>query len=84
MSLANSFINLLTNLILKTQTKILDWSIYTFITHGGILNLHITTINLKFQLQLGMMNLTCLMDHIQSQTFNIILSMLLKNMRNRS
>ena len=84
MSLANSFINLLTNLILKTQTKILDWSIYTFITHGGILHLHITTINLKFQLQLGMMNLTCLMDHIQSQTFNIILSMLLKNMRNRS
>ena len=30
--------------------------------------------NLKFQLQLGMMNLTCLMDHIQFQTFKIILS----------
>ena len=28
------------------------------------LNLHRTTINLKFLPQLGMMNLICLMDHI--------------------
>ena len=28
------------------------------------LNLHITTINLKFMLQLGMINLVWLMDHI--------------------
>ena len=37
--------------------------------------------NLKFQLQLGMMNLTCLMDHIQFQTFKIILSTLLKKLK---
>ena len=28
------------------------------------INLHTTTINLKFQPQLGMMNLICLMDHM--------------------
>ena len=49
MSLTNLFINLLTNLILKPQiTKILDWLIEVFITHGKILNLHTTTINLKY------------------------------------
>ena len=37
-------------------------------------NLHITTINLKFMLQLGMMNLICLMDHTLFQKFKIILS----------
>ena len=31
---------------------------------GKILNLHKTTTNLKFMLQLGMMNLICLMAHI--------------------
>ena len=45
-----------------------------------ILNLHITTINLKYLLQLGMINLICLMDHILFQTFKIILNTLLKNM----
>ena len=34
--------------------------------------------NLKFLLQLGMINLICLMDHILFQTFKIILSILLK------
>ena len=51
------------------------------ITHGEIISLHITTINLKSLLQLGMMNLTCLMDHILFQTFRIISSRLLKNMK---
>ena len=37
-------------------------------------NLHITTINLKSLLQLGMMNLICPMDHILFQTFKIILN----------
>ena len=44
-------------------------------------NLHITTINLKSLLQLGMINLICLMDHIVFQTFKIILCTLLKNMK---
>ena len=39
------------------------------------------TINLKFLLQLGMMNLICLMDHALFQTFKIILSTLLKNIK---
>ena len=36
---------------------------------------------LRFLLQLGMMNLICLMDHILFETFKIILSALLKNMK---
>ena len=39
----------------------------------------ITTINLKYLLQLGMMNLIYLMDQILFQTCNIILNILLKN-----
>ena len=35
----------------------------------------------KILLQLGMMNLIYLMDHILFQTFKIILNMLLKNMK---
>ena len=42
------------------------------------IKLHITTINLKFLLQLGMMNLICLMDHILFQTFKVILNALKK------
>ena len=69
-------------LILKTQaTKIFDWLIEVFTKHGEILILHITKINLKFQLQLGMINLTCLMDHILFETFKTILSTLLKTIR---
>ena len=49
-----------------------------FITHGKILSLHITTINLKSLLQLGLMNLIFLMDHILFQIFKIISSTLLK------
>ena len=40
-----------------------------------------TTINLKFLLQLGMMNLIYLMNHILFQTFKVILSISLKNMK---
>ena len=46
-----------------------------------ILNLHITIINLKYLLQLGMMNLICLMDHILFQIYKIIFNTLLKNMK---
>ena len=39
------------------------------------LNLNTTTINLKFQLQLGMMNLIYLIDHIQFQIFKTTLNL---------
>ena len=45
------------------------------------LNPHIITINLKFMLQLGMINSICLMDTILFQTFKIVLSTYLKNMK---
>ena len=44
-------------------------------------NVYIMTINLKYLLQLGMMNLIYLMDHILFQTFKIILNILLKKMK---
>ena len=49
--------------------------------HGKTLNPNITTINLKYLLPLGMMNLICLMDHIQLQTFRITLNLSSKNMK---
>ena len=51
------------------------------ITREKTLSLHIKTINLKSQLQLGMINLICQMDHILCQTFKIISSILLKSMK---
>ena len=48
-------------------------------THGKTLNWCITTINLKYLPQLGMVNLICLMDHIQSHTFKITLNLSSKN-----
>ena len=49
------------------------------ITSGKTLNRHITTITLKFQLQLGTMNLNCLMALIQFLILRIILSLSSKN-----
>ena len=43
-------------------------------THGKILNLHTRTINLKYMLQLGTMDLICLMDHILFEIYKIILN----------
>ena len=48
----------------NSEKLIWQWIIQLFITHGETLNQHTTTINLKFQHQLGMMSLICLMDHI--------------------
>ena len=39
------------------------------------------TVNLKFLLQLGMMNLICLMEAIPLQIYRIILNISLKNMK---
>ena len=54
------FHNFMDKLNLKVQIKVL-------ITHGKTLDLHMTTINLKFLPELGMMNLIFLMDHILFQ-----------------
>ena len=52
-------------------------SLSIFYTWRNI-NLHITTTNLKYLLQRGLMSLIYLMDHILHQTLNTILSTLLK------
>ena len=48
---------------------------------GQILNLHTTTINLKFHLCLGIMNLIVLMILIQFLTFKITLNLSSKDMK---
>ena len=45
------------------------------------INLHITTINLKFLFPPGVTNLICLMDLIQFLTFKISLNLSSKNMK---
>ena len=62
---------------LKDPNKYMALANLHIITHEKI-NLHRTTINLKFQLRLEMMNLIFLMDHSLFQTFKIILSILSK------
>ena len=52
-----------------------------FMIHGNTLNLNTTTTNLKFLLQLGMMNLICLMDVILLLTYKIVLNISSKNMK---
>ena len=41
------------------------------------IKIHIRIINLKYLLQHGVMNLNCLMNHVQYQIFKIILSIFL-------
>ena len=52
------------------NNKTLDW-----------LNLHAATVNLKYLLQLGMVNLNCMIIFIQFQTFKVTLNLSSK-MRN--
>ena len=47
----------------------------------GLTNLSTITINLKYLLQLGMMNLICLTVLIQFLTFKISLNLFSKNMK---
>ena len=61
---------------LKDRSK--NMALANLSIYGKTLNQHTTT-NLKFLLQLGMMNLICLMDHILLQTFRIILNLSLRN-----
>ena len=50
-----------------------------YFIYGKALNQHTTTKNLKFQLQLGMMNLICLMDLILLRTFKTTLNLSSEN-----
>ena len=62
---SNKFIYQFTDkLNLKNPNKNIALVNQVFIIFGETLNLYTTTINLKFQLQLGMKLLICLMDHI--------------------
>ena len=56
-------------------------SIYNIWKNIKTLSLHITTVNLNYLLQLGLVSLICLMDHFLFQTYKIILSILLKSMK---
>ena len=60
------------------NTALANLSIFT---QEKTLSPQIITINLKFMLHLGMINLIYLLDHILFQTFNIILNVLLKYKR---
>ena len=64
---------------LKNPNKNMALAVSTI--HGSTIILNTTTINLKFLLQHGTMNLICLMDHILFLIFNIILNTSSKNMR---
>ena len=75
MSLTNSFRSLLTKLILKRQIAKNIGLVNLFTTRGKTLNLHTTTINLEYLLPLGIMNVICLMHHIQFLTFKITLDL---------
>ena len=57
---------------LKNPNKSMALANSVFIIHGKTLNLNTTTINLKFLLQLGIMNLICLMDHVLFLIYKIV------------
>ena len=59
---------------LRRGEKILLYQILVFIIHRKTYKNHTTTINVKYQLQHGMINLNYLVDHILYQIFEIILS----------
>ena len=76
---SNKFIYQFTDkLDLKNPNKNMALAI---ITNGRTLSLNTTTINLKFLLQFGIMNLICLMDLILFLIYKIILNTSSKNMK---
>ena len=74
-------LNLSGKLDLKNCNKNISLANFSIYYMCKTLNLHITTINLKYLLQLGMMNLICLMDHILFLMYRIILNTSLKKMK---
>ena len=65
----------------KSNPNIALVNLSIYYTWIKILNLHLAKINLKFLLQLGMMNLISLMEQILFQTSKTILNIILKNLR---
>ena len=59
-------LNLSDNANLKRRNKYVALSNLNINTYGKIEKSHTKAINLKYQLQLGMKNLNCLMDHTLS------------------
>ena len=74
-------LNLSGKLDLKNCNKNIALANFSIYYMCKTLNLHITIINLKYLLQLGMMNLICLMDHILFLMYRIILNTSLKKMK---
>ena len=66
--------DLIDKLDFKNPNKNMALANLGFITLGKMLNHLIITINLKYQHQLGMKHLTCLMDRIIYQKYKIILN----------
>ena len=64
---------------LRRGQKVLLYQILVFTIHGKTKKAHIITIDLKYLLQHGVMNLNYQIDHIQCQIFKIILSIFLRN-----
>ena len=67
---------------LRWVGKVLLYQILVFIIHGKTWKAHTKMTNLKYQLQRGMINLNCLMDHILYQIFKTILIIFKKNNEN--
>ena len=65
---------------LRSGAKVLLYQILVFSIHRKTERAHIITINLKYQLQHGMMNLSYQIDYILYQIFKTISSIFLKNM----
>ena len=63
------------------NNKNTGWLIQVFTTRGKTSNQNTITINLKYLLQLGMLNLICLMFLIQFLTFRITLNLSSKNVK---
>ena len=57
-------LNLSDKIDLKEVMHMLLYQILRFTIHGKIQKIHTNIINLKYQLQIGMKNLNCLMNHI--------------------
>ena len=59
----------------------LPYQILAYTIHGKILKSHTITINLKYQIQRGIINSNYMLGHILYQIFKIRLSISSKNMK---
>ena len=75
-------LNLLDKINLKRSDKYVVLSNRSIYYTWNSIKKYKKTMNLKYQLRIGMKSLNYLMDHILYQIFKNILRILLKNMRN--